>query len=700
MAVTGTGVHSISGSVSSGGTVKVCTLPPIEAQPRATEYHLGESLAEETLPDIAPVPGLSQLERLDRAVTLAAQGNYREALAEYREIQRIWPDVAWTKARLFVHGEQARPIRPQPRAKGTTWALVVGISRYQNEKGLRFGNRDAELFRDFLKSQRGGSVPESQIEFLVDEAATTSRIRDWINEKLKRLVKPADTLILFFACHGAVEKNGEVYLATSESYFGALSATALSLVELQKLLRIRQPLVDRVFLYLDACHAGRLGALPWRPGDIRSAATHTSANSRMLYGLLASGQEEASWEDTRFGDGHGVFSWFLVNGLNGKADTDRDQVVTIGELTSFVPPQVDLASRILPARQHPVPFGDYINSEPLSRIDLPGLVLTETGSPASTGTTASRRSNDNRVDREEAGQRVVLKYLKGEETPPSRQEFVQATADFAAARLLAPESLWLEAHELFCRGRTAIFDKNYPRARDLLERSIALDPASAVAYNALGIAYLEQADFDLAEACFRDAVRRTPYWSYAWHNLALVLTQRGDYRSAEATYRRAIGLAPSAAYLHHNLGLLYQVLNRRREAAESYRQAIALSPSSAQSYNALGSLRGLEGKRREAEDLFRKALSLDSRLLQARHNLGALLAANRRRAAEALALWRENLALDVGYLPSRLSLARALAERGETAEAIQQYEEILRQAPNYIAARHALDSLRKKRPQQ
>ena len=49
-----------------------------------------------------------------------------------------------------------------------------------------------------------------------------------------------------------------------------------------------------------------------------------------------------------------------------------------------------------------------------------------------------------------------------------------------------------EARMLFCRGRALIFDHAYGAARTMLERSIRLDPARGYAYNALGIAYLEQ----------------------------------------------------------------------------------------------------------------------------------------------------------------------------------------------------------------
>ena len=96
------------------------------------------------------------------------------------------------------------------------------------------------------------------------------------------------------------------------------------------------------------------------------------------------------------------------------------------------------------------------------------------------------------------GQQVLLRYLKGEQEPQTREDFVAVAAYFEAAKLLTPESLLLDARSTFCSGRIAIFDKNYAKAADDLERAARLDSKGAYSYNALGIAYLEQANYDRA----------------------------------------------------------------------------------------------------------------------------------------------------------------------------------------------------------
>lgn len=263
-------------------------------------------------------------------------------------------------------------------------------------------------------------------------------------------------------------------------------------------------------------------------------------------------------------------------------------------------------------------------------------------------------------------------------------------AYFSTARLLTPESLLLEAREDFCLGRVALFDKNYKESISLLERAVRVDSPGAYSYNALGIVYLEQAQYELAILAFRDAIKRAPYWPYPLHNMALAYLQTGDYRSAIRSYEEAIRLAPKYSYLPYNLGLIYQRLNRTKEAEAAYRMAIELAPESAEPYNALGYLRAATGRRTEAEKLYRQALEKNPELLPARQNLALAIAEDERRFPEAVDAWKQNLARSPDYLPSLLSLAKALAARGSTAESATFYEKAVALRPEYVAARRAL----------
>jgi tetratricopeptide (TPR) repeat protein len=295
-----------------------------------------------------------------------------------------------------------------------------------------------------------------------------------------------------------------------------------------------------------------------------------------------------------------------------------------------------------------------------------------------------------RVALEDKGQQVLLTYLAGEREPQKKEDFERGAAYFEAAELLAPDSLYLQSRRIFCRGRAAIFDKDYTRASSLLERAIGLDSERGYSYNALGISYLERANYDLAIAAFKDASRRAPYWAYPLHNMALAYGEEGDYQDAILTYQRAMRLAPRVAYLPYNLALLYQRLNRAGDAEPMYRKALEIEPGNAQALNALGTLKAAAGRRAEAEKFYKQALTSDPALLAARHDLALLVAEDSKRSDEAIALWRDNLARDPNHLPSRLGLARELAQLNRNDEAAQEYEKVVALRPEYVVARLAL----------
>jgi protein O-GlcNAc transferase len=238
-----------------------------------------------------------------------------------------------------------------------------------------------------------------------------------------------------------------------------------------------------------------------------------------------------------------------------------------------------------------------------------------------------------------------------------------------------------------------LFDKNFSGAAGMLEQSVRIDPAVAYGYNALGIAYLEQGQFDRALPAFRDAAKRAQHWSYPLHNEALAYTEMGDFSAAIRAYQAAIRLTPQFSYLSYNLALVYQRMNRKQDAETSYRKAMMLAPDSAEPYNALGTLKASDGKAADAERLYRQALDKNPGLIAARHNLALLLAKDKNRQAEAIALWRTNLTRFPDDLPSRLSLAETLTQDGDLPGAIEQYRRVLALKPDYIAAHVALARL-------
>jgi len=672
------------------------------------------------------------------------------SLAAYRKIAAVWTDAVWVRGRIFELEESLatqaalKAAEISPDAK--TYALLIGISKYQKlpqDLWLKFADADAKTFSQHLASARGGALPADQMITLTDEGATTAAVRNAFQTLLRNRAGKKDTIFILIAAHGTVDTKGS-YILTYDSDPQDLSSTALPMAEIQSLVDDELSKVGRVVMMADVARAANIGNL--KTANIGAAVEKLGTAPGSMLGLMAARPRELSEEGTQFGGGHGAFTYALVKGLQGLADHDDDRFVSSGELTDYVRTNVPTLTG---NKQHPRDFGNLENATKLSDLSKQGITLarfkslydSRNGGPlflagpqqaalsgqaqqdvdAFQAAVAARRllpdqqnsawdliaklraeltpeqlflqENALRVALEDQAQQVLLRYLAGDQSPQSKTEFDAGSKYMEAAMTLTPESLYLEGRDSFFKGRGLLYDKQYSQAANLLEQSVRIDPGEAYGYNALGIAYLEQADFVKALPAFRDAAKKAPNWSYPLHNLALAYVEAGDYENAIRSYQQAMKLTPQYSYLPYNLGLVYQRMNRRKDAETAYRRAMMLAPDSAEPLNALGSLKASEGKTAEAEKFYRDALQKNPSLLAARHNLGLLLASVKGRQNEAIDAWKQNLAADPDYLASRLSMGELLTQTGDTAGAIEQYVYVVGKKPEYVAARMALAGL-------
>ena len=595
-----------------------CEFPDFKRTLRAADYHLGASLFDQSAQRDNGAPprptGERDIAELLSKLAIAERNKHEpESLALSSAFASYWPEaVAW-KARIFQHGEAVAASGQPTSTRGHgQYAIVIGVSKYQSPQAsqLDYAHLDAQMIFQYLTNPTGGAIPVDHIRLLTDKGATVSAIRDAF-ANVKRI--GAEIVFVFIASHG-LEAGREAYIIANDTNPENPVATAIPMSEINRNITSDLAGVKTVFAWIDACHSGHvaLNGLYAPPNGV-------------LFGLAASKPYQQSFESKDLGGGHGIFSWYLNEALNGGVAANGGSGTTVYEFVKYVETKVVAYTRL---KQIPSDFGNIDQRSTLVSLKLrnPHASILASDSGGAAGTPRQLSGTDPLLDFENRGQSVILRYLEGDEAPVDRNEFVKAQSDFAAAKKLAPESIWLEAREAFCAGRVAVFDKQYDQAAKLLDRTIQLDPSDAIAYNALGVMWLERANYTQAQAAFDDAIRRAPRWAYAWHNRGLAYTQAGDYSSAIRAYRHAMEIAPRYSYLPYNLGVLYQTINRRKDAESSYREAMGLAPNRAEPYNALGTLRAAQGKTDEAERLFRRALELNPNLEVARQNLAALLA--------------------------------------------------------------------------
>lgn len=292
------------------------------------------------------------------------------------EVQAV--DINGNAARetVSVHRSPAKSIEKQEAVPATStvklpkiWAVVVGISKYQDKEiNLEFADKDAQAFYGFLRSPSGGAVPDDRIELLTNRNATRAEIIRAINQKL-RLAFDDDEVVLYFACHGIPDEvSNELYFMSYDADRDNIAGTGVSQTDIQK--AIGSARAKKVLLITDACHSGGLGLAP----AIAQRGDYASMTNRLLLqlseardgvGILsASSTSEYSNEGKRW-EGHGVFTYYLLNGLSGAADKNNDGTVTLREIYEYV---YDKVAHDTETKQHPVLQGKYDNDLPVSVI--------------------------------------------------------------------------------------------------------------------------------------------------------------------------------------------------------------------------------------------------------------------------------------------------------------------------------------------
>jgi uncharacterized caspase-like protein len=214
-------------------------------------------------------------------------------------------------------------------------------------------------------------VRSENILLLTDGEATSLKIRLGFKD-LKRRANKDDTVLILIAGRGTVDPTGSrnSFILPHDADPQDLKGTALAVDELHALVTDQLQSAARVILFLDVCRSGSISASS-TAGMSRSLEA-LGAGPGKLFGFLASSPNQVSIEGPQFGSGHGVFSYYLVKGLHGEADTNSDSYVDADELVYYVAAQVQKATN---RRQRPREFGAYDKEMRVSDLSKPGINL-------------------------------------------------------------------------------------------------------------------------------------------------------------------------------------------------------------------------------------------------------------------------------------------------------------------------------------
>lgn len=216
-------------------------------------------------------------------------------------------------------------------------ALLVGVNSYTRSglNNLKFAVNDVSSIYDILTdTSRGGFAPDNCILMMdkgrkKDMKPTRSDLMSQM-ESLSRTATRSDYLLFFFSGHG-IEEDGKSYLCLSDARCNVLRNTAVSVDWIRAKLKASK--AHSKVLILDACHAGAMKGKA-ESGRMTKGLQDSFSPVGEGFATLASCKlNEISYEMPE--KKHGVFSYFLIEGLKGAADFDSDGHILLSEISRY-----------------------------------------------------------------------------------------------------------------------------------------------------------------------------------------------------------------------------------------------------------------------------------------------------------------------------------------------------------------------------
>ena len=244
-----------------------------------------------------------------------------------------------------------------------TYAVVIGVADYENlsrrDGDLRYTVNDAMKFYEFLKSKKGGSVPEKNIVLLINSQAT----KDEIIDKSKELFSRAninDRVILYYSGHGWKE----CFMPYDVTKKGK---NMLFFDEVKEIFRCAQ--CSTKLLFADACFAGTMKESIMKKSAKRNNKKHYDMDNVNIAVMMSCKADETSLEMGSLKQG--VFTYYLVEGLGGEANKDGNNYITIQELFYYMYHKVQDKAAQRNNKQTPELFGKFDLRLIVANVDVP-----------------------------------------------------------------------------------------------------------------------------------------------------------------------------------------------------------------------------------------------------------------------------------------------------------------------------------------
>ena len=289
-----------------------------------------------------------------RGLPMGAVTNYRlSVMDEYG--QKAETEINVERAAI-QYAEQVAPLNPRKLKAQTNpnaVALIIGVETYSSLPPAHYADSDATHFYDYASQSLG--VPPHKIKLLTDSKANRLELLKAMRSWMRTEVNGKTDVYIFFAGHGLASADGsKTYLLPADGDRDLLDETSI----------LRDDLIasakgaKTITMFLDTCYSGGTRTNEVLLADARPIAIVPDMKALPSNVTVLAAASGAQLSSTYEAAQQGLFSYWLMKGLEGDADTNKDKKITTGELHEYVAKQVGPMAQRRNRQQDPQLIGD------------------------------------------------------------------------------------------------------------------------------------------------------------------------------------------------------------------------------------------------------------------------------------------------------------------------------------------------------
>lgn len=345
---------------------------------------------------------------------------------------------------LVAEGEKGVILKKREGNEGKRWAICIGINKYMDDSisTLEKARNDAILLGQVLKIQGQFDhvfVMTDDLDFMDPLFPVKANIEERIDYLLE-FVEKEDLVVISFSGHGISDTKGNGYLLAVDTRISNKQETSVRVESIVNKFKTKG--LKKTLLLIDACREELLEVKGVGNAGLQ-AKLFSSAEVSAIFYATKSGWY--SYEDPE--SDNGVFTRYLLEGMEGNADTNSDGIVSFSELEQFVQEKVMEWSLRTGRKQKPY---TKIHGEKFG--DL-GLTVAMTGIAEKDQDPETEKTQKHEMVRVKAGKFI----MGGNDVKSSSEEKPLHTVILTRDFYMSKYEVTFDEYDLFCEQ--ADYDK-------------------------------------------------------------------------------------------------------------------------------------------------------------------------------------------------------------------------------------------------